>query len=297
MRPSSSPSRRAEKTSAERGPRVPGDEAADAGVFDRPPAHLARRIDLLWSASGDGAPGGPRGATTLHDFFPDAGVHLVFRRSPEGCRAVLLGPATERATIERATGAEYLGIRFLAGQAPRLADVRSSDLTDGLVEVTRLGGVPVEEVADRLSALPDVGSRRRALAELAGGQDRSLVEDVHCRRGALLLEARRGQLRVDQLAAELGLHARTLERRFRDQLGMTPKRLIRLVRLRHVLGALRSGAFGTLAELALACGYADQPHLIRDFKALTARLPRDEDACRSRLLARAETRVIHRHHS
>jgi AraC-like DNA-binding protein len=110
---------------------------------------------------------------------------------------------------------------------------------------------------------------------------RPLVQDERCRRGAHLIEKLRGQVRVDQLAAELGLHVRSLERHFSDQLGMAPKRLIRLVRLvrlRYVLGALHSGAFGTLAELAQACGYSDQPHLIRDFKALTARLPRDEDA-------------------
>jgi AraC-like DNA-binding protein len=233
--------------------------------------------------------------TTLHEFFPDAGANLVFRHSPRGCRLVLIGPATERATVEREVGAEYLAIRFRAGQAPRLADVRSSELTNGSVELTRLGGLPIEAVAERLRLLPDLASRQRAFVELLRREAPPLVEDARCRRATLLLEAHGGQLRVEALAAELGLTVRSLERLFLEHLGMTPKRMSRLVRLRNVLGALHSGAFGSLAELAQACGYSDQPHLIRDFKALTARLPGEKDASQNLRLSRAETRVIHRY--
>jgi len=264
--------------------------AEAASTVERAGPHLASRIDLLWSATPSGAPG-----TTLHEYFPDAGVQLVFRDSPEGCRAVLLGPTREKAAVERAGGAEYLGIRFLAGQAPRLADVRASDLVGGHVELTRIGGASVEEVAERLRALPDAAARRRALAERVARADGALVEDARCRRGAFLVEARRGRIRVEELAAELGLEVRTLERRFLAQLGLTPKRLIRLVRLRHVLGALHAGTFSSLAELAQACGYSDQPHLVRDFKALTGRTPGVADASRGRVLARSETGVVHRY--
>ena len=232
-----------------------------AGTFAAPAPDLAGQIDLCWSA---GAPGGAR--TSLHEFFPDAGVHLVLRLSRAGCRLVLLGPTTELASVERAAGAEYLGIRFRAGQAPRLADVRSSELTDGFVELTRLGRTPSSA---RRAARRAAGSRRRGSARSrtwCGQATRPLVEDPRCRRATLLLEQRRGRLRVDELAAELGLHVRSLERLFLASFAMTPKRMARLVRLRHLLGALHAGGFGTLADLAHACGYSDQPHLIRDFK-------------------------------
>lgn len=263
---------------------VPG----PAAVFTPPAPELSGWIDLHWSSVGAGT--GP----TRHEFFPDAGVHLVLRRSEAGSRLVLLGPATERATVERAAGAEYLGIRFRAGQAPRLADVRASELIDGSVDLDRLAGEPLEVIAERLGALPDLASRQRALEALVRRAARPLVEDERCRQAALLLEARRGQVRVDALAAAVGLHVRSLERLFLDTFGMTPKRVARLVRLRHVLGALHAGGFGTLADLAHACGYADQPHLVHDFKALTGRLPGDDDAARGRTLARGDTRIVHR---
>lgn len=271
-----------------REPRVPLDEDARSSVISPPPPGLSNQIDLCWATTGN-----PGVGTSLHEFFPDAGVNLVFRHSEHGCRAVLLGPATERAAVERQAGAEYLAIRFRPGQAPRLADVRSSELTNRYVELTHLGGQSIESVAERLRLLPDLASRQRALAELMRDVAPPLVSDVRGRRATLLLEAHGGQLRVDALAEELGLNVRGLERLFLEHFGMTPKRMSRLVRLRNVLGALHSGAFANLAELAQACGYSDQPHLIRDFKALMARLPGEKDAFRNRRLSGGETRLIH----
>jgi AraC-like DNA-binding protein len=278
------------REAGEPGQRAPLDEAARSSVILPPPPGLSGQIDLCW-----GTPGTAGLGITLHDFFPDAGAHLIFRHSPRGCRAVLLGPTTERATVEREAGAEYLAIRFRAGQAPRLADVGSAELTNGFVELTRLGGLPIEAVAERLRLLPDLASRQRALAELLRAEAPPLVRDVRCRRATLLLEAHGGQLRVEALAAELGLNVRGLERLFVQHFGMTPKRMSRLVRLRNVLGALHSGAFSNLGELAHACGYSDQSHLIRDFKELTDRLPGDKDAFLNRRLSHPETRVIHRY--
>jgi AraC-like DNA-binding protein len=269
-----------------RGPRR---ASGPSSFLDRPPAALRDRIDFVWAAT----PAGSR-QPTLHEFFPDAGVHLVFRRSASGARAVLLGPATERATVEHAPGAEYLGVRFLAGQAPRLADVPSAALTDAHVDLGRLGALPIVEAAARLAREPDVAGRCRALAELACAERRPLVRDAASRQGARLLEDRRGHLRVEELARALRLGERTVERRFRAAFGMTPKRLARLVRLRHVLGALATGTYDTLAGLALDLGYADQAHLVRDYKLLTGHLPGAEDAARSREVSRPDTRVVHR---
>jgi len=233
--------------------------------------------------------------TSLHELFPDAGTHLISRHSEHGCRAVLLGPATERAAVEREAGAEYFAIRFRPGQAPRLADVRSSELINGFVELTHLGGQPIQDVAEQRRLLPDLASRQRALAELMRDVAPPLVEDARCRRASQLLEAHGGQLRVEALAEALGLNVRGLERRFLGHYGMTPKRMSRLIRLRHVLGALYSGRFTNLGELAAACGYSDQAHLIHDFKALTDRLPGDKGSLLNRRLLSEETRVIHRY--
>jgi AraC-like DNA-binding protein len=256
-----------------------------------PSPALARRIDLCWSVP----PSPGKRATAFRELLPSSGMSLVMRLSPSGSRMVLLGPAAEKASVELDPGAEYLGVHFRTGQAPRLTDAGPSELTNAHIDVARIGGERADSVADRLCALPDLASRQRVLEDLLRDLP-PLARDPRCREAALLLERSGGRLRVDDLAVRLGLHVRSFERRFVEHLGLPPKRLARLVRLRHVLGRLHSRDYATLADLAHACGYADQAHMTRDFKALTGRTPGEADAFRARPLAGApETRVVHRY--
>jgi transcriptional regulator GlxA family with amidase domain len=82
----------------------------------------------------------------------------------------------------------------------------------------------------------------------------------------------RGRTSVDALAAGAGVSARHVERVFRDEVGLSPKRLARVVRLQEVLRRL-GAAPDRWVDVALDCGYADQAHLSRDFRELTGESP------------------------
>lgn len=259
-------------------------------VIARPAADLATRVEMIWSRSDDGTSG-----TAFHEFFPDSSANLIFRWSSAAARLVLLGPVTEQAAVELDGRSEYLGVRFRTGQAPQLSELSPLELTNAHAELTSLGGVSLDELSERLAAARDLPARQAIIEELIRDAP-PLARDDRGRWAASLVEARRGQLRVDDLAEALGLSARTLERLCLQQLGVGPKRLTRLVRLRHVLVRLQAGDFGTLADLAQACGYADQPHLVRDFKQLTGRLPGEKDVYRTRPIAGApRAAVVHRY--
>ena len=83
-----------------------------------------------------------------------------------------------------------------------------------------------------------------------------------------------GALRVAELAAGTGWSGRHLASRFRAEIGLTPKaaaRVIRFDRARKLLvRKLADGAERAylLADLAADCGYFDQAHLAREFRAL-----------------------------
>jgi transcriptional regulator GlxA family with amidase domain len=81
-------------------------------------------------------------------------------------------------------------------------------------------------------------------------------------------------MRVGDLASHLDLSARQIERVFRDEVGISPKLFLRIVRFQEVLGAIRGGAGETgWAEVAAAHGFYDQAHFIRDFKTFAGRPP------------------------
>ncbi|WP_326847542.1 helix-turn-helix domain-containing protein [Streptomyces kaniharaensis] len=83
-----------------------------------------------------------------------------------------------------------------------------------------------------------------------------------------------GGLPVAALARETGWSARHLQERFRRETGLTPKaaaRVIRFDRARRLLAG--SAPPPRLAELAARCGYFDQAHLAREFRALAGSAP------------------------
>jgi AraC-like DNA-binding protein len=81
----------------------------------------------------------------------------------------------------------------------------------------------------------------------------------------------RGQVRVEQLAAELGWSRKRLWARFRSQIGLTPKRAAQLVRFDHATHRLAAGH--SAAQVAAESGYADQSHLNREVMAFAGVTP------------------------
>ncbi len=80
-------------------------------------------------------------------------------------------------------------------------------------------------------------------------------------------------LRVDALLERTGWSARTVERRFVEALGVSPKQHLRYLRFEKALAATRRGE--RFADLALAAGYADQAHFSREFSRFAGLSPRD----------------------
>jgi AraC-like DNA-binding protein len=87
-----------------------------------------------------------------------------------------------------------------------------------------------------------------------------------------LVESRPDLTRVDQLCAETGLSERALQRLAARRLGLSPKWLVQRRRLQEAAERLRERT-ATAAQVAADLGYADQPHLTRDFARVTGMTP------------------------
>lgn len=89
---------------------------------------------------------------------------------------------------------------------------------------------------------------------------------------AELARSDRNILRAEQLAERFGFSQRTLQRRFSEHVGLTPKSVIRRYRLQEVAERALT-ADVDWAAVAVDLGFADQAHLIRDFRAVTGETP------------------------
>jgi AraC-like DNA-binding protein len=81
-----------------------------------------------------------------------------------------------------------------------------------------------------------------------------------------------GNVRIAELAAELGCSRRHLTSSFSAEVGLGPKAVARQVRFAGVRERL-ARAPKRLAEIAAAAGYYDQAHLNRDFRELAGVTP------------------------
>lgn len=80
-------------------------------------------------------------------------------------------------------------------------------------------------------------------------------------------------IQLHDITEELGVSERTLQRRFRDRLGASPKMLIRILRINYLWGITSSGGKIDYHDLVFMGNYFDQTHLIKDFKSITGETP------------------------
>ena len=88
------------------------------------------------------------------------------------------------------------------------------------------------------------------------------------------LTSTHGAQPIGALAEEVGWSRRHLVAKFRQQVGLPPKTIARILRFEHLLHRLRTGP-ADWTRLADECGYYDQSHLNRDFREFAGTTPTD----------------------
>ena len=88
---------------------------------------------------------------------------------------------------------------------------------------------------------------------------------------------------IADVARALGVGERRLERAFDEAVGLPPKQLARVLRFRAVVRRVDRDPDVRWTDLAFDTGYADQPHLVREFRALAGVTPTQYAAERRRV--------------
>lgn len=219
----------------------------------RPSAPLAAFVDHYWFSAQAGAP-----VTVL---LPDGRVDVVLEATPAGASVAVYGSVTARTSVALQPRARYVGVQFRPGAARHFIDAAAHELTDRAVGGERALRFDPARALDAASpqsviACLDAALRRR-LARLQPVPTRidHAIDSV---------ARAQGQVRIDALAAHVGVSRRQIERDFLDAVELAPKAFAAILRLRHASAWVRAGH--PIAEAALAAGYADQAHLSRDFQ-------------------------------
>jgi AraC-like DNA-binding protein len=246
---------------------------------------LAAHVECVWTARA-------LASAHAHRVLPDNCVDILWQDG--GRQGFAVGMMSSSILVASARPVLTLAVRFKPGMAGLFLAAPLQALTDQRADIDLLWGrSDADRLADALWTDEAPERARLALIERellrrlrAGGANvANSAHSAEARRpaGALALVQRAvaaldgsgGALRVEQLAAELGVSRQHLAAQFRQHVGLSPKLFARICRFRQATAALKTVPAGSpdWAQLALECGYFDQSHLIHDFQELAATTP------------------------
>lgn len=210
----------------------------------------------------------------VYEILPDGYFDLSFLLSESGCKVFLAGPYTQK-TIVPIGSYELFIISFRVGRMPRFLDINPRELVNRVVELPRIFGLDAGAVSEEMMMKKNQLFRQKFILGMLSHADLpAMISDKIYEHAIAVIEASGGQVQVGEIARILGVSNRTLERKFKDVLGFSPKMFARLVRFQKVVEILRSEHVAPrLTDIAYEFGYADQAHFIHDFKELSGVSP------------------------
>jgi AraC-like DNA-binding protein len=234
-----------------------------------------------------------RGHVLSYCSYREETTSFTRRREIPSVRAVMiinLGEPIRVLGSRRDAGWSEQPEGFVAGLHDTFALTETGGSQAGVqVDLTPIGahlllGFPMHELAQRVVTIEELFGRggmllREALAEAPGWAERfALVDEFlltlldrarspvpSVTRALGRLRESGGTVPVGVIAGEIGCSRRHLISRFREQVGVTPKLLARILRFEHVVSLVDARTEMGWAEIAQVCGYYDQAHMIRDF--------------------------------
>jgi AraC-like DNA-binding protein len=232
-----------------------------------PPPDLAEWITHYWMIGWDLRGCEPQ----LVENLPHPNIHLVFE---EGSKAYVLGVQTSKfARVLRGRG-QVFGVKFKPGGFRPFLKGSVSSLGDRKIPAKRIFGKAVLDLKKILTS--SCANEEKMEAASAFFRERKPRPDKTIAIADELVKGifeKRDIKTVNDLAERARIGKRSIQRIFKNYVGVSPKWVILRYRLHEVIEQLNSLRTPDWAQLALELGYFDQAHLINDFKSMVGCTP------------------------
>jgi AraC-like DNA-binding protein len=249
---------------------------------------------------------GPHVRSPYYGWIEDVAVPICRREVPTEDVPIIINFGAPFRLYEQGDRSRWTDYRsFTTGAYDSYVLVGSTGASAGLqVNLSILGlrlflGRPLGEMANRAVELEDVlgpeaGRLTARLFEAPSWEARFAILDcalaarmanVTAPSPAVLcawsrLVASGGRVAIGAIVDEVGFSQRHLIAQFREEFGLSPKTLARVLRFGHAVSLIKAEGGGRLADIALDCGYYDQAHFSRDFRAFAGVTPTELIASR-----------------
>ena len=244
-----------------------------------PCAPLQPYIDRLWGWESDAL-------LSLPPMLPGTGAELMFHYGRpfaiQSAQQAVAYPGLAQLLCARRMPCQplpqsavgFIAVRFRSGALRHFSALPLADLRDDVVPIGEVWGQDGCDVAEQVT---QAGSRSERVALLEAWLLRCLPR--HHKGQPAIEEAlrqlyyRHREVKIDQLADQIGMSRRHFERVFRGEIGVTPKLFQRTARFNLTVRELLLSASTDTLGVALDHGYYDQAHFIHDFQTFVGDSP------------------------
>ena len=253
----------------------------------QPHPSLAQFVQCYWVISAD-ARALP---THAHGVVPGGYVDIVFNVGDhvylsgsgniffDKAKSFVAGPFDRFLGLRAEGQLSSLGVRFQLGKNPFFFDlslraIRNQAIPLAAVWADQIIRAEVQNLESRLAQLSATAERLACVEQfLLKFIQRWPKPNAIVAQAVGLIEAAQGRVSVEALASALRLSVRQLERKFTQHIGLSPKTFCRVTRFHLAKSLLESRREPSGCDLAYACGYYDQTHLIQEFRLFTGQTP------------------------
>ena len=211
-----------------------------------------------------------------HEVFPDGCISLLYRRNKRLNLNLLLikGLSLETFHTEVFTGDIHWGVKFSPAACAKILRCDPKDVLTQPVFDEKILPHLTFDLLDKLNKCKDFGESITVFEELLKNLKIKKNEvDDKITNAIKLIEKHKGEAKISEVADYVDLSTRQLERRFRNNTGVTPKQFSRVCRLRATAINLIENDMNW-ANRAAEMGFADQAHLTKEISSMTGRSPK-----------------------
>lgn len=246
-----------------------------------PPEHLKPFIKYFWALESEPVDNATKTFSAIPDGCP--GVIMVQSEKEAFCmnhdkklpNIFLYGQTVVPASFSSAGKLGAIGICFQPHALKSIFGLDAGELTNSCIDLTLIGTKKKTNLPEQLSNATTIDEQIKILSFYLFDQQQSHSRhpDDITKFAISQLTQSKGNISLKELQQKVQLSERSLERKFKDTVGISPKLFSRIIRFQETLNQMRSNKYDKLSDVAYENDYADQAHFIRVFKEFTGFSP------------------------
>lgn len=205
---------------------------------------------------------------------PDGSIDLLFNIGENEVHTYLSGTVFNLKRWVVGENNTCFGVRFQPGKGVLPKEITMDMIVDKDLEID--GRIYGEDLPEKIAQADGIKTRMKIFCEsylklVENNTNHNYQDNLNIYVRDRISELR-GNIAIEKLSEETGYSACYIRRIFKQSNGISPKQFAQYIRFQNLLNILSDGN-ERYDDIAMYCGYYDEPHMMKEFKKYTGVTP------------------------